>query len=84
MKDTKFHVSGHKEYIYSSFMTIPHTRDILPLVSHLNDLTLKLSLLLRHLTLWLILSGDLPHLSDLSIDTALHLEESTSESVVVL
>ena len=36
-----------------------------------------------HLTLWLLLSGDLPHLSDLSIDTALHLEESTLESVVV-
>ena len=75
MKATKFHVSGHEEYIssissHSSFMTIPHTRVILPLVSHL--------------TLWLILYGDLHHLSDLSIDTALHLEESTLESVVVL
>ena len=65
-------------------MTIPHTRGILPLVSHLSDLTLKLLPFCYDTTLWLILSGDLPHLSDLSIDTALHLEESTLESVVVL
>ena len=66
-------------------MTIPHTRGILPLVSHLNDLTLKLLPFCYDTSpFWLILSGDLPHLSDLSIDTALHLEESTLESVVVL
>ena len=74
-------------------MTIPHTKVTLPLLPHL---ILKLLLFVTtphpkvtvpsgsHLTLWLLLSGDLPHLSDLSIDTALHLEESTLELVVVL
>ena len=53
-------------------MTIPHTRVILSF--GITPHPKATPLLLRHLTLWLILSGDLPHLSDLSIDTALHLE----------